>query len=145
MPKVLSPLLIVLRLALGALFLFSGLNDLLHFWQPPAPTTPEAEAFMHGLVASGFMLPLQGVVFAASGLALLSGRYVALALAALAAPVVVIFGYHAFMQGHWASPGLAVLAVYLVLVWQQRTTLGVLFRTRPVEEEGINRADGYAR
>lgn len=131
MPKILSPLLTVLRFALGALFLFSGLNDLLHFWQPPAPTTPQAEAFMHGLAASGFMLPLQGVVFAASGLALLAGRYVALALAALAAPVVVIFGYHAVMQGHWASPGLVVLAVYLALVWQHRATFGVLCRARP--------------
>ena len=129
--RVLHWLSIGLRLAFGALFLFSGSNDLLHFWQPPAPTTPQSQVFMQGLIDSGYMLPLQGVVFSLSGLALLANRYVALALVALGAPVAVIFGYHAIMQSHWAGPGLAVLLAYLALAWQQRTTLAVLFQARP--------------
>lgn len=96
--RVLHWLAIGLRLALGALFLFSGADELLHFWPPPAPATPQSQVFMHGLVGSGYMFPPQGAAFSLSGLALLANGYVALALVVLAAPVAVIFGYHAIMQ-----------------------------------------------
>lgn len=125
-------LMVVLRLAFGALFVFSGLNDLLHFWQPPAPATPASLAFMQGLVASGYVIPVLGVVYLASGIALLINRYVALALVMLAGPTVVIFGYHAVMEHHPLGPGLALLVVHLLLAWQQRETLGALLRAKPV-------------
>ncbi|MBV8158442.1 MAG: hypothetical protein JO278_12330 [Dyella sp.] len=121
-------LLIALRLAFGALFVFSGLNDLLHFWQPPAPVTPQSQVFMQGLAGSGYIFPTLGIVYTLSGLCLLANRFVALALVMLAAPVVVIFGYHAVMEDHLLGPGLAVLLIYLVLTWQQRATLSVLLR-----------------
>ena len=37
MKPVIHWLLVALRLIFGAWFVFAGLNDLLHFWQPPAP------------------------------------------------------------------------------------------------------------
>jgi hypothetical protein len=123
-------LLIALRLIFGAWFVFAGLNDLLHFWQPPAPVTPQSQALMQGLAGSGYIFPALGVVYTLSGLFLLANRFVALALVMLAAPVVVIFGYHAVMEDHLLGPGLAVLLIYLVLAWQQRATLGVLLRPR---------------
>lgn len=93
-------LLITLRLIFGAWFVFAGLNDLLHFWQPPAPVTPQSQVFMQGLAGSGYIFPALDVVYTVSGLFLLTHRCVALALAMLAAPVVVIFGYHAVMEDH---------------------------------------------
>ncbi len=126
-------LLVVLRLLFGALFVFAGTNDLLHYWQPPAPTTPQSQIFMEGLVGSGYVLPLLGAVFTLSGLALLSNRFVALALVMLAAPTAIIFGYHAVMERELVGPGLVVLIVHLILAWQQRATLGVLFRPRPLD------------
>jgi uncharacterized membrane protein YphA (DoxX/SURF4 family) len=123
-------LLIALRLAFGALFAFAGSNDLLHFWQPPAPTTAASQAFMEGLHASGYIMPVLGVVFLASGLCLLFNRFVALALVVLAAPVVVIFGYHTVMEGHPLGLGLVLVMAHLILSWQQRATLSVLLQLR---------------
>ncbi|WP_109125595.1 hypothetical protein [Dyella sp. C11] len=120
-----------LRIAFGALFVFAGLNDLLHFWQPPAPTTSQSQLFLDGLVASGCIFPVLGVVFTISGLFLLANRFVALGLVMLAAPVVVIFSYHAVMEHHLAGPGLALLIVHLILSWQQRATFAVLLRPTP--------------
>lgn len=128
MKSVIHWLLIALRLIFGAWFVFAGLNDVLHFWQPPAPATPRSQLFMQGLAGSGYIFPVLGVVYTLSGLFLLTNRFVALALVMLAAPVVVIFGYHAAMEDHLLGPGLAVLLIYLVLAWQQRATLGALLQ-----------------
>lgn len=139
MKPVIHGLLVALRLAFGALFVFSGLNDLLHFWQPPAPVTPQSQVFMQGLAGSGYIFPTLGVVYLSSGLFLLANRFAALALVMLAAPVVVIFGYHAVMEGHLLGPGLVVLLIYLVLAWQQRATLAVLLRaSSPVAADARN-------
>ncbi|RAO75405.1 DoxX family protein [Dyella jiangningensis] len=121
-------LLFPLRLIFGAWFVFAGLNDLLHFWQPPAPVTPQSQVFMQGLAGSGYIFPVLGILYTVSGLCLLANRFVALALVMLAAPVVVIFGYHAVMEDHLLGPGLLLLLMYLALAWQQRATLGVLLR-----------------
>lgn len=137
MQAMFNGLMVVLRLVFGAWFVFSGLNDLLHFWQPPAPTTPQAQAFMEGLVASGYVFPVLGVVYLACGIAVLTNRFVALALVMLAAPTVVIFGYHAVMEHHLLSPGLVLLAVHLLLAWQQRETLGVLLNARPLSARDV--------
>lgn len=130
-------LLFALRLTFGAWFVFAGLNDLLHFWQPPAPMTPQSQVFMQGLAGSGYIFPTLGVVYTVSGLCLLANRFVALALVMLAAPVVVIFGYHALMEDHLMGPGLAVLLVYLALAWQQRATLAILLQpSSPITTNG---------
>lgn len=128
MKTLLHWLSIALRLAFGALFVFSGLNDLLHFWQPPAPTTTSSQLFLQGLGASGFVMPMLGVIYIASGLCLLANRYVALALIVLSAPVVVIFCYHALSEAKPLGPGLLVLAVHLILSWQQRATFAPLLQ-----------------
>lgn len=124
-------LLFALRLAFGALFVFAGLNEFLHYWTPPAPITPQSQAFMAGLAGSGFVIPLLGMVYTLCGLALLANRFVALALVVLAAPTVMIVGYHAVMERHLLSPGLVVLAAHLLLAWAHRRELSVLFLPRP--------------
>lgn len=117
----------VLRTAFGAFFTFSGLNHIFAFWQPPAPTTHAGQAFLAGLEASGFVMPLIGVIFVYAGVALMTARLVPLALLLLAAPVVAIFGYHFVSEGHLLGPHVVVLAVYLLLAWDQRRTWRLLF------------------
>ncbi|WP_448096993.1 hypothetical protein [Luteibacter yeojuensis] len=116
-----------LRTAFGALFTFSGLNHIFAFWQPPAPHTSGGRAFMAGLEASGFVMPLLGVLFVYAGVALMAARLVPLALLLLAAPVVAIFGYHFVTEGHALGPHVLVLAVYLLLAWQERDAWRALF------------------
>ncbi|HXO99660.1 MAG TPA: hypothetical protein VN813_04115 [Luteibacter sp.] len=117
----------VLRTVFGAFFTFSGLNHIFAFWQPPAPHTTAGRAFIAGLEASGFVMPLIGVIFVYAGVALMAARLVPLALLMLAAPVVVIFGYHFVTEGHTLGPHLLVLAIYLLLAWQERNAWRALF------------------
>jgi len=121
----------VLRTAFGAFFTFSGLNHIFGFWQPPAPQTHAGKAFIAGLDASGFVVPLLGVIFVYAGVALMASRLVPLALLLLAAPVVAIFGYHFVSEGHLFGPHVIVLAVYLLLAWQERRTWRALFVRAP--------------
>lgn len=117
----------VLRTVFGAFFTFSGLNHIFAFWQPPAPHTAAGRAFIAGLEASGFVMPLIGVVFVYAGVALIAARLVPLALLLLAAPVVAIFGYHFVTEGHTLGPHLLVLAIYLLLAWQERNAWHAMF------------------
>lgn len=117
----------VLRTVFGAFFTFSGLNHIFAFWQPPAPHTTAGRAFIAGLEASGFVMPLIGVIFVYAGVALMAARLVPLALLMLAAPVVVIFGYHFVTEGHTLGPHLLVLSIYLLLAWEERNAWRALF------------------
>jgi hypothetical protein len=120
----------VLRTLFGAFFTFSGLNHIFAFWQPPAPHTAAGRAFIAGLEASGFAMPLLGVLFVYAGVALMAARLVPLALVILAAPVVAIFGYHFVTEGHLFGPHVVVLAVYLWLAWEERHAWLALFTAR---------------
>ncbi|SFW33901.1 MULTISPECIES: hypothetical protein [Luteibacter] len=118
---------VVLRTAFGALFTFSGLNHIFGFWQPPEPLTIAGRTFMAGLEASGFVMPLLGVLFVYAGVALIAARLVPLALLLLAAPVVTIFGYHFVTEGHTLGPHIPLLAVYLLLAWEERAAWRAMF------------------
>jgi hypothetical protein len=117
----------VLRTVFGAFFTFSGLNHIFAFWQPPAPQTAAGRTFIAGLEASGFIEPLIGVIFVYAGVALIATRLVPLALLLLAAPVVVIFGYGFVTEGKTLGPHLPVLAIYLLLAWEERRTWHAMF------------------
>lgn len=117
----------ILRTLFGALFIFAGLNHIFGFWQPPAPHTNAGHAFIAGLSASGFILPLLGVLFTYAGVALIARRMVATALLILAAPVVVIFGFHFVTEGELFGPHVFVLAIYLWLAWEERAVWSALF------------------
>lgn len=117
----------VLRTIFGAFFTFSGLNHIFAFWQPPAPHTAAGRAFLAGLEASGFVEPLIGVIFVYAGVALMAARLVPLALLLLAAPVVVIFGYCFVTEGQTLGPHVPLLAIYLLLAWEERRAWGALF------------------
>lgn len=136
---------VVLRTSFGAFFTFSGLNHIFAFWQPPAPHTSAGKAFIAGLHASGFVMPLVGVLFVYAGVALMAARLVPLALLLLAAPVVAIFGYHFVTEGQTLGPHLIVLAIYLLLAWQERGAWRAMFgagrnRSRPGEASPLSQA-----
>lgn len=122
---------IALRILFGGLFVYSGLNHFLHFWQPPAPLTDAGGHFLAGLGASAFVWPTLGAVFILAGGALVAGRFCALALAALAAPVYVIFAYHTLTDREPFSIGTVVFIAFLVLAWMHRRDFASLLRARP--------------
>jgi uncharacterized membrane protein YphA (DoxX/SURF4 family) len=119
----------IARIGLGLVFTVFGLNGFLHFLPQPPLSGPPAE-FFGALMATGYMLPLLMATELASGLLLLSGRFVPLAITLLAPVIVNILGFHAFIaKGGYALP-LIVLAAEICLAWAYRDSFAPLLRAR---------------
>ena len=103
---------LIARIILGLIFFIFGLNGFLQFI--PVPEMPgEAGAFMGALFATGYFFPVLKIFEIASGLMLLSGRFVPLALIFLAPITLQIFLFHAAL----APGGLRMAIPILILEW----------------------------
>jgi len=110
---------VIARVLLGLVFFVFGLNFFFHFIpQPPSP--PAAGAFAGAMFATGYIFHLLKVLEVASGLALLSGRFVPLALAVLAPIIVNILFFHAFLAPSGLLIPLVLLVLELFLAWCYR-------------------------
>ena len=110
---------LIVRILLGLLFLVFGLNGFLHFIPMPEPT-PEAGAFFSALIKTGYFLPVLKVLEIVSGILLLSGFFVPLALTILAPIVVHIFLFHIFLDisGIGLAVTVLIMEIYLVFVYK---------------------------
>ena len=133
------------RVALGLIFTVFGLNGFFHFLpQPPLEGT--ALQFVGGLAAAGYFFPLLKGTEVLVGLALLSGRYVPLALTVLAPISINIFAFHAFVAGAGLGLPLVILALQLFLAWQNRAAYSAVLaaKAQPVRRETTERHPSYA-
>lgn len=120
------------RLALGAIFVIFSLNYIFNFI--PMPDLPEAAgAFMMALGASGYIFPVIKVIEFVSGVMLLTGRGVPLALTLLAPIVINIFLLHLQLAPEGLPMGSLLLILNLFLAWAYRGSFGGVlnFRARP--------------
>jgi putative oxidoreductase len=107
------------RILLGLVFTVFGANFFLHFIpQPPMEPGPAVDLAM-ALMGSYVMTTVK-VVEVVAGLALLSNRFVPLALAVLAPIVVGINGFHLTLAPATGGAGYLVLARELYLAWAYR-------------------------
>ena len=113
---------IVTRVLTGLLFATTGLNGFLMFMPAPDPSTlaPAGVAFSGALYATGYMLQLASGVQLVSGILLLAGRFVPLALAMLAPMVVNIFLFHVFLEPSGTVMAVLVVAAEIGLAWAYR-------------------------
>ena len=109
--------------ALHALVGLPYLNSLLAHQPDPAPG---AMNFLIGLQSAGYFFVMLKVVELLCGVLLLWGRYVTLALTALAPVVVNIVAFHAFLEPNNMIMATVVAVLYSHLVWQNRKTLSAL-------------------
>ena len=109
-----SYLPLIARLLLGVLFFVFGLNGFLHFLPMP-PLSGQVATFMTGLAATGYFFPFLMGVQVISGLLLLSGAFVPLALVMLAPIVINIVLFHIFLdqKGLSMATVMGVLELYL--------------------------------
>lgn len=127
---------LVTRIFLGLIFFVFGLNGFLQFL--PMPEMPgEAGAFMGALAATGYFFPVLKIFEVASGIMLLSGRFVPLALIFLAPITLQIFVFHAAL----APGGLPMAIVILALTWYQglfvyRSSYSGLLQAKPDDDGG---------
>jgi hypothetical protein len=117
------------RVFLGLVFTVFGLNAFLHvFAMPSAP--PPATSFAGALFATGYVFPLLNATEVITGLLLLGGRFVPLALALLAPVVVNIVAFHLFLDPSGIVLPLAVLAAEIYLAWTYRATFAPMLHAR---------------
>jgi len=122
------------RWVLGLPVILFGLMDLFH----PMPSPPDmpalAKQFADALAASGYMMPLIGIVLAGSGVLLVINRFVPLALLLLAPFWVNSLLFHAFL----APSGLPMVAIFvaleLYLAWAYRDTFAAVLHAKNTPE-----------
>jgi uncharacterized membrane protein YphA (DoxX/SURF4 family) len=126
-----SKLILAARILLGLIFFVFGLNFFLHFLPQP-PMAGPAGAFAGAMFATGYLFILVKVVEVVSGLLLLAGRFVPLALALLAPIVVNIVFFHLFLAPAGILVPLVVLALELFLAWSYRNVYRPMLAARTV-------------
>jgi len=107
------------RLGLGAIFLIVGLNGFLHFL--PSPQFPPKAAYFYGALSkTGYFLILLKATEIISGLMLLSGAFVPLALMILAPIVINILMFDLFLHpgGIWSGGFIAGIWFMLVVTYR---------------------------
>jgi len=110
---------VIVRLLLGLAFTIFGLNFFLNFIPAPPPEPGLAGDFVKVFVASG-MAKAVGAIQLLSGLLLLIGRFVPLALTMLGAMIFNILVFHLTMAPSTIAPGIVVAILELFLIWSYR-------------------------
>jgi len=122
--------ILVVRLLLGLIFFVFGLNNILHFMKM-APPPGDAGAYSTLLIAHNVMT-FVGLLMVISGLLLLVGRYVPLALVLLGPILVNILLFHLlFMGGAGIGIGAVCTLFELFLIWAHRLSFRGLFDAAP--------------
>ncbi|MEZ4376265.1 MAG: DoxX family protein [Polyangiaceae bacterium] len=130
------------RLLLGLLFTVFGLNGFLHFI--PNPPVPDAAgSFLGALAATGYMFPLIKGTEVVAGLALLSNRFVPLALILLSPIVVNIFAFHTLLAP--APIGVVVLLLTAYLGYAYRGHFAALFVAKVQPTRGASQGAARAQ
>ena len=99
----------VVRILLGLNFLVFGLNGFFQFIPMEGPSSPNAQAYMSGLIASGYFFPVLKITEVLASICLLFNQFVPLALILLAPITVHILLYHLFLV-----PEAILFALFLV-------------------------------
>lgn len=120
---------LIARLLLGVGFVVFSLNYFVPFL--PAQPAPPADAlpFLAGFGGSG-LLTLVKVIELVAGIALLTNRFVPLALALLAPIVVGILAVHLLLMPAGAPIAVVFLALELVTAWSYRAAFAPMLRAR---------------
>ena len=121
-------LTVIARILLGLMCVLFGSNFFLNFIPMPPPPPGLAGDYFKVFASSGYMYVV-GAIQLISGLLLLIGRFVPLALTILAAMIFNIWTFHILMDPKGLFP-MAILAVVLelFLVWSYRDRFAGILR-----------------
>ncbi len=116
-----SKLAFVSRILLGVILVAASITNFLAR-NPVSNPTVEGTEFLHFLNQNGYLLQAAAVTELVSGLLLLSGRFIPLALVLFAPILVTIFLFHAFLQLAGVETALVAASLYghLVFVFRHR-------------------------
>ena len=119
---------VIARILLGLMFVIFGSNFFLNFIPMPPPPPGLAGDYFKVFAASGYMYVV-GAMQLLSGLLLLIGRFVPLALTILAAMIFNIWTFHILMDPQGLFPmAIVVMALELFLVSSYRDRFAGILR-----------------
>lgn len=110
--------IVITRSLLGLVFVIFGFDGLFHFF--PAPPMPEAATAVIGTLISYRLFYAVKALEVVSGVLLLSGRFVPLALAMLAPILFNIVWFDAALAPEGLAVAVPLLGLELFLLWTQR-------------------------
>lgn len=129
----------VARVVLGLPFFVIGLSHFVPFLPPQPPPPPEALPFITGLMAAGYLMPLVKLIEVVAGLALLTNRFVPLALTLLAPIIINIAGFHFVLAPSYPMP-ITFIVLSLYLAWVHRAAFAPMLRARAASAAPAERA-----
>jgi putative oxidoreductase len=118
--------MIIVRTLMGLLFLFASIAVLFNL-VPKPELTGVTKAFNEGLEATGYFMPVLKVTELICGLALVTGRFVPLALVVLAPIIINIFLFHSFIDRSGLPVAIFLVAGALFLAYYYRDRYKPLF------------------
>ncbi len=122
---------LIARILLGLVFLVFGLNKIVPFIPSTMPPGLAGQ-FMGALYTSKYLI-FVGLCEAASGLLLLSGRYIPLALV-IVGPVIVNILLVGLLLTHTAlASGIVVTILWFLVYWRVRSAFSGVFQQRVPE------------
>lgn len=107
------------RVILGSIFVVFGLNGFFHFIPTPEASEPMT-AFMTALGETGYFMIVVKLVEVASGLMILTGRFLPLGLILLAPVSVNILLVHVFLDQTGLPMAVVIIVLQLFLAWAYR-------------------------
>jgi uncharacterized membrane protein YphA (DoxX/SURF4 family) len=121
---------IIARYLLGLLFTVFGLNGFLNFIHQPPPPNPLAMQFLVAVSSSHFAAFFFAVQVI-GGLLLLSGYFVPLALALLAAELYNILAFHLTLAPASIPPALVACVLWVLVFLQYRGSFRGILTAKP--------------
>jgi uncharacterized membrane protein YphA (DoxX/SURF4 family) len=118
---------LIARILLGLVFVVFGANFFLHFIPQPPPPPGLAGDYVKVFAASGYMYVV-GALQLLSGLLLLIGRFVPLALTVLAAMIFNILVFHILMAPEGLPIAIVVAVLDVFLIWSYRDRFAGILR-----------------
>lgn len=120
---------VTIRILLGVALIVFGLDKFFQFVPHGHEMTEELIAAYNGLLANEFIMPTVGIIEIISGLLLVSGRYLIVALAAMIPITYSILGFHIAADIHGIVPGLIVAIFLSYLIWYRRTAISKIMKS----------------
>jgi putative oxidoreductase len=121
--------ILISRILLGILFVFSGANGILHFIKGSLP--PGDGNTFATILATHNYFTFIALLMLIAGILLLVGRFVPLGLTILAPILVNILCFHIFLQPSGISAGIIATLLEIFLIWAYRLSFRGLFDAAP--------------
>lgn len=120
---------IIVRVLMGLLYLFASVVVLFNL-VPTPELQGSMKVFNEGIAASGYLMPLIKITELVCAIALLTGRFVTLAVVVLFPIVVNIVMVHAFMAPEGLPTAIFLLLGDLFLAYYYRDNYRALFAVK---------------